>query len=193
MESENMNTTENPAPVATDGLNANRKIILALGAALVLVAAGMYAWKVAAVSALENKLSQTRTELIGQARQLDARRSEEDLRLFSTPLSWAIRRELMASNLDQVDQYFTDLVKIKGIESAVLANADGKIIVASDRKELAETFSSLYPGSSYLQAKEIRVERTANGELRSIIPILGLNQQLGTLVLVYAAPAYPMK
>lgn len=188
-----MNTTENPTPVATDGLDANRKIMLVLGAALVLVAAGMYVWKAAAVSALENKLAQTRTELIEQASQLDARRSEEDLRLFSTPLSWAIRRELMASNLDQIDQYFTDLVQLKGFESAVLANVDGKVVVASDRKKLAETFSSLYPGSAYLQAKEIRVERTANGGLRSIIPIMGLNQQLGTLVLEYAAPAYPMK
>ena len=187
-----MNTTEDPAPVKASGMDTNRKLMLILAAALVVVALGMYAWKSAAVGAVEAKLAQTRTALTEQARQVDARHSEEDLRLFSTPLAWAIRRELMASNLDQVDQYFSDLVQLKGFESAVLANPDGKVIVASDRNKLAMSFPNLYP-SQYLQAKEIQVERANKDTLRAIIPIFGLNQRLGTLVLEYAPPDYSLQ
>ncbi len=181
------------------GMDPQRKIMLGLAVALLLVAAVMYGWRIASVSALEYKLAeaearqaQARADLIAQATQIDAGKTEEALRRFSIPVAWVIRREAMAGNLDQIDQYFTDLVRMPGMQAAVLARPDGKVLVASDRKKLADPFSSLYP-AEYLQASEIRVERAANGNLRAIIPILGLNQQLGTLVLEYMAPAYSLR
>ena len=98
----------------------------------------------------------------------------------------------MASNLDKVDQYFSELVRIEGFQSAVLAAPDDKVVVASDRKNLATVFSSLYP-ARYLQAREVQVERAANGNLRAIVPIMGLNQHLGTVVLEFTPPAYTLQ
>ncbi len=194
-----MNTTENPASAKPSALDTSRKIMLGLAVAVVVVAAGMYAWKAAAVSAVEDRLAQVqaqqaqaRTALIEQARRLDAQHADESLRRFSTAFAWVVRRELMASNLDQVDQYFTELVQMNGFQSAVLASPDGKIVVASDRKKLAQSFSSLYPGEA-LQAKEIQVERDAGGALRAVIPILGLNQQLGTVVLEFSQPDFDLQ
>ncbi|MFA5082623.1 MAG: hypothetical protein WC474_08780 [Hydrogenophilaceae bacterium] len=193
-----MNTTED-TPATSQAAGMERKIILGLAIALVVVTAAMYAWKVAAVATQEDKFAQAeaqhaqaRVQLVEQARQLDASRSEAGLRLFSTPLAWVIRREVMAANLDQVDQYFTDLVQMPGFQSAVLANPDGKILVASDRKQLAVPFASLYP-AEYLQAGDIRIERSASAGLRAIIPILGLKQHLGVLVLEYTPPAFTLK
>ena len=194
-----MTPSEIPALEKPPGMDTNKKIMLGLVAALIVVAAGMFVWKSAAVSAVESKLAevqaqqaQARADLIAQARELDARQDAESLKRFSTPLAWAIRRELMASNLDQVDQYLTQLVQMNGFQAAVLASPDDKILVASDRKKLAEPFSSIYP-AQYLQAKDVQVESAANGSLRAIIPIMGLNQQLGTLVVEYASPAYPLQ
>lgn len=194
-----MNETDNTEPVKAAGMDANRKIMLGLVIALIVVAIGLVAWKTFAVSAVESKLAQleaqqaqSRADLIEQARKLDASNAEESLKRFSTPLAWSIRRELMASNLDQVDQYLTQLVQIEGFQSAVLASPDDKIVVASDRKKLAENFSSQYP-ARYLQARDIMVERDASGGLRAVIPILGLNQQLGTLVLEYAPPVFALQ
>jgi hypothetical protein len=194
-----MNTSEPTSPIKSSGMDANRKIQLGLVAALVAVAAGMYGWKWAAVNAVEDKLTQVeaqqvqaRTRLIEQAGQLHASRSEEALRQFSVPLGWAIRRELMAGNLDQIDQYFTNLMQIGGFESAVLAQPDGKVVVASDRKRLTQPFSSLYP-AQYLQDRAVKIERAADGKLRAIVPILGLNQHLGTMVVEYLSPAFILK
>lgn len=187
------------APAKATGMDSSRKIMLVLIGALLFVAAAMHGWRVVAVTSLENKLAaaeskqlQARDQLIEQARQLDARDSEESLRRFSVPVAWVIRRELMAANLDQVDQYFTDLVRMRGFQAALLANPDGKVLVASDRKKLAEPFANLY-SAQYLQAGEIKVERGANGNLLAIIPILGLNQQLGTVVLEHTPPAYTLQ
>lgn len=187
-------------PVTEKGtLDMNRKIMIGLAAALVVVALGMYFWKASAVSRVEEQLAavrndeaQARAALVEQARQLDARRNAEALRLFSTPLAWAIRRELMASNLDQVDQYLSELVQMPGFQSAVLADPDGKVVVATDRKHLGQPFSSIYP-AQYAQAREVGVESVAGGGMRAVVPILGLSQQLGTLVVEYAAPAYALK
>lgn len=177
------------------GMSWERKIMLGLVAALLLVVVYMYGWKVAAVDAVENKLSQVETQraeahaqLVNQAKQLNDRHAEEALRLFSIPFAWAIRRELMVGNLDQVDQYFGELVQIRGFKSAVLAKPDGKVIVASDRKKLVETFSSLYPGAN-LDSNEITLEKTSNGSFYAIIPIFGLNKNRGTVVLEYLPPA----
>lgn len=193
-----MHTSETPAPEKAS-VDITRKIMLALVVALVVVALGMYFWKMAAVSKVEDKLvqvqaqqAQARTELIERARQLDARDDVDSLKRFSTPLAWAIRRELMAANLDQVDQYLSELVQMPGFQSAVLANSEDKVVVATDRKHLAGTFSSIYP-AEYLQSKDVKIEPASNGGLRAIIPIMGLNQQLGTLVVEYAEPAYPLQ
>lgn len=193
-----MSPTEPPA-TEKGTLDMNRKIMIGLVVALVVVALGMYFWKASAVSRVEDQLAvvrsdeaQARAALVERARQLDARGDAEALRQFSTPLAWAIRRELMASNLDQVDQYLSELVRMPGFQSAVLADPEDKIIVATDRKHLGQPFSSIYP-AQYTQAREVRVESVSGGGLRAVVPILGLSQQLGTLVVEYAAPAYSLK
>ncbi len=123
---------------------------------------------------------------------MDEARAEEALRLFSIPFAWAIRRELIVGNLNQVDQYFGQLVQIRGFKSAVLAKPDGKVTVASDRKKLVETFAGLYPGAN-LDSNEITLEKVGNGIFRAFIPILGLNKSLGMVVLEYLPPAYPLQ
>src|SRR5690348_11145579 len=114
---ENHDTT----PSKSKGMRLERKIMLGLVAALVIMAVSMYGWKVAAVEAVENRLAQVETQqaearaqIINQAKQLEDARVEEALRLFSIPFAWAIRRELMAGNVNQVDQYLGQLVQIRG-------------------------------------------------------------------------------
>lgn len=194
-----MSTTDNPASPKPSGMDTNRKIMIGLAVALVLVAGGMYAWKTAAVNdvqqqmaAMQEEQAKARAGLIALAKQMDVQRAELALSRFSVPFAWSIRRELMASNLDQVDQYFTELVQIEGFQSAVLATPDDKVVVASDRKQLAAAFSSLYP-ADYLQATAIRVDQTASGSLRALIPVMGLNQHLGTVVLEFSPPAYTLQ
>lgn len=185
-------TQKSPTPARPTGMSVCRKVQLGLAAALVAVAVGMYGWKVAAVGTVEKQAAEARAQLLEQVRQHDIQRAEAALHRFSTPLAWAIRREVMAGNLDQVDQYFVDLVRLEGFQSAILATPEGKIIVASDRKLLAVEFSTLYP-AQYLQAGDIRIERAADGKLRAIIPIMGLSQHLSTLVLEYAPPPFTLQ
>lgn len=194
-----MDSTDSSSTRTTLAQTRCRNIQLGLVAALIVVALGLYGWKVMAVNAVETRLAQAeaqqreaRAQLLAQAQQVAARRNEAALGTFGIPLAWAVRREMMAGNLDQVNQYFTELMQIDGFESALLALPDGKIVVATDSKQLSRDFSVLYP-PAYLEDRVARVERTADGKLRSIVPVLGLSQALGTLVVEYRPAAFSLE
>jgi len=128
-------------------------------------------------------------------RQVDAHHADtvkQSLNLFGVPLAWAIRREMMAGNLDQVDQYVSDLVKLKGVERVTVAKADGSIVVASDRGDLGAAFGSLY-AERHLTAEQIVAEETAPGQWLLVVPVMGLTARLGTVAIGYQAPSSVLK
>lgn len=160
-------------------------IILALLAVALL--GWLYISKAAAVREAEERAAAQRAELVKQAGTRHAETVKQSLMMFSMPLAWAIRRELMADNLDQVDQYVSDLIKQKGFEKVLVAKADGAIVVASDRKDLGAAFSSVYP-ARHLNLERISIEETSPGLWQVVIPIMGLNARLGMVAFDYRAP-----
>lgn len=159
-------------------------IVAAVGIAIIgwlAVSKGM------AVNAAEEEAAAERAEIVKKAEARHAETVKQSLTMFSVPLGWAIRREMMADNMDQVDQYVTDLVKQKGFERMVVAKVDGAVAVSSDRKNLGAPFGSLY-AERYLTADQISVEEASPGKWLVVVPILGLNARLGTLAIEYQAP-----
>ena len=80
-----MTTETNPTPEKSSGMDTNpHKIMLVLVVTLIVVIVAMLVWKSAAVNSVEKKLVQVQTErvqdrtnLLEQARQLDARNDVE--------------------------------------------------------------------------------------------------------------------
>ena len=58
------------------------------------------------------------------------------------------------------------------------------MIVASDRKKLIETFSSLYPAAN-LDSTRNHTGKNRKRKFYAMIPILGLNKHRGMVVLEY--------
>lgn len=140
-----------------------------------------------AVTQAQESAAAQRAEWDKQAETRQAAMVKQSLSQFGVPLAWAIRREMMAGNLDQVDQYVTDLVKLDGFESVTVAQADGSIVVASDRRNMGVAFGSLY-AERYLTAEQITVEETAPGQWLLVVPVMGLSARLGTVAIDYRAP-----
>lgn len=167
------------------------RALIIMAAIAVALLGWLYVSKGIAVRNVEEAAADQRAELLKQVAARHAETVKQSLVMFSTPFAWAIRREMMANNLDQVDQYVTDLVKLKGFEQVVVAKADGSIAVASDRKNLGTAFSSLYP-ERYLSLEQISTEETAPGRWQIAIPVMGLNAKFGTIAIDYqAAPSMP--
>jgi len=140
-----------------------------------------------AVTEAQESVAAQRAEWDRQAEARQAAMVKQSLSQFGVPLAWAIRREMMGGNLDQVDQYVTDLVKLDGFEGVTVAKADGSIVVASDRRHLGAAFGSLY-AERYLTAEQITAEETAPGQWLLVVPVMGLNARLGTVAIDYRAP-----
>ncbi len=140
---------------------------------------------------LVKQIETQKAETLKQAAAQQAETVKKSLTMFGVPLAWAIRREIMADNLDQIDQYVTDLLRLEGFERVMVAKADGAIAVASDRKHLGAALGSLYD-ERHLTAEQITVEEAAPGKWLLIVPLMGLNARLGTMAVDYqSAPAAP--
>jgi hypothetical protein len=163
-------------------------IVAAIGIAII---GWLYVSKGIAVRQAQETVAAQRAEWNRQAEARQAEMVKRSLNQFGVPLAWAIRREMMGGNLDQVDQYVTDLVKLEGVEGVTVAQADGSVAVASDRRHLGAAFGSLY-AERYLTEEQITAEETAPGQWLLVVPVMGLNARLGTVAIDYRAPPFAL-
>ena len=108
--------------------------------------------------------------------------------LFGTALAWAVRSSMLRSNLDEIDQYFGDLVKNPRIALVLLADAEGTILRSTDKKYLDAQFSSQFP-AALLQDADVSIHAGESNRVRLVLPIQGLTSRLGTVLLEYSAPS----
>ncbi|MEI8032240.1 MAG: hypothetical protein WCH05_02680 [Chlorobiaceae bacterium] len=116
----------------------------------------------------------------------------QDIRLFTLPFAWAVRKELIKENYEQIDEYFGQLVAKQGFDLIMLVSPSGVIKVSTDRKLQGHFFLFSYPQIS------LNVTQTVSYSLRSdqsmfVVPIMGLNEKIGTIAFAYTyrAPAQP--
>ncbi|MDV6343341.1 hypothetical protein [Nitrosomonas sp. Is37] len=157
------------------------------------------AWKYIAVSQAESRVEKERAEiaqaletersiLIRKAREYaDSQYVKEEER-FGQVLSWAVRGELIRNNLDQVSQYLNELVKMKDTERVVLISDDGKLLVSTDKKLEETEGKELYP-AEVLQKRKITMISDVNGKKLLVVPVMGLNSRLATVVVSYKQSA----
>lgn len=158
------------------------------GAALVGLIVVVVVWKFIAVSKVESdmakKLENERVMIKQQAREYaDTQYAREEER-FGQVLSWAVRGELIRNNLDQIDQYLSEIVKMKDTERVVLINEEGELLVSTD-KRLQETKGiELFP-KEILNLQKITIKSDVDGRKILVIPVMGLNKKIATVVVSY--------
>lgn len=189
-----MNDLPTPPRTWLAGLR-DARLPLWVGLLLLLLLLGVFAWQRVAVGRAEAGLAEARAtmtrqfeadraSLVGQVRDRAAARADESRRRFALALAWAVRGELIRNNLDQVDQYFAELVKLPGHALVLLAAPDGKVLVSTDRRHLGADAAGVVPAEALGQA-EIALRAEADGAKLLSIPVMGLNARLGTVLLRY--------
>ena len=160
---------------------------------LVGVIVVIFVWKTIAVSKVESdmakKLENERVLITQQAREYaDLQYTKEEER-FGQVLSWAVRGELIRHNIDQIDQYLNEIVKMKDTERVVLIGDDGQLLVSTD-KRLEETKGvELYP-KEILDLQKITIKSDVDGKKILVVPVMGLNKKIATVVVSYKQPKF---
>lgn len=150
--------------------------IVCLGLLLI----GMYVWRMITVKNMEAQ----RARLVQRSQQVVTSKTVDLLRLATIPLVWAVRKEMLRDNYDQINDYLTRFIKEPHIKQILVVKSDGSVAVATDKKVEGTAFSSLFPQLS-MEQNEISVTVDERENLRVVAPIMGLNAQLGLLILIY--------
>ena len=109
----------------------------------------------------------------------------QGMKLFALPLAWSVRKELMRFNYEQIDEYFNELIKKKGFGILMLVDPSGTIKVSTDRKVQGSSFSRLFPGMN-LGASELSSYPVQKGKDIFLVPVMGLNEKIGTIAFMYS-------
>jgi hypothetical protein len=109
----------------------------------------------------------------------------QDIQLFTLPLAWSVRKELMRSNNDQIDEYFNELIRRKGFDVIMLVDPSGIIKISTDRK-LQGSSSSLHYPRMRLNALVVVSYAMPEGKSMFLVPVMGLNEKIGSIAFVYS-------
>lgn len=157
-------TAEAAARTATAPRRSNRPLWILIGI-LALLSIAMYVWKVASVNRAED------------------RNTRAMLGLAAVPLGLSAREEAMSRNYGLMEERFERLLREPGVERVLYATADDSIAVSTDRSLLGKPLSSAVP-EKYTRSSGTEVI-SENGTYQAIVPITGLNERLGVVVLTY--------
>jgi len=150
---------------------------------LLLLVGGTYVWKEWAVRSLERRFAAERGQLSTAQRQALGVQARDLLRLAARPLAWAVRAELLRGNVGQVDDYFREFVRERGVNAVLLVGPDGKILLATNRK-LETQAADAFVSKTIIEAPDVMLEEVG-GVLRLGVPVMGFDRRLGLLVIDY--------
>jgi hypothetical protein len=163
---------------------------LVASAGLVAVAAAvlaLYLWRRASLWRLRRAEHAAREALLAKAGQAADEANAKLVGLVAVTLEWAVRAELVREDVRDVEEYMLHLAKRPGIRRVLVARRDGLVIAATDKKlrnqKLDRVVEGLPPESS-----DIHSAHAGGRLLRLVVPVMGLESRLGTLVLEYEHP-----
>jgi hypothetical protein len=167
--------------------SGGNKVLLYVIGILILLLVVSWIWKGVAVGRAEKVVEKELAELVAQREVLEQRlraesdaRVEEVLRLMGVPLGWAVRTEAIRDDLDQIEEYATHLLKEPRVQRVVLVNAEGHVQLSTDRKLQGSLASAHY--GDLASSSEIALRREESGDYQLMVPILGYNSRLGSLI-----------
>lgn len=170
---------------------SRQRLILYVGggliAALALLAVAIYAWNLVTVGRLRDRFEAERAQSSSAQKQALTGQARELLRLSARPLAWSVRAELLRGNLSQIDDYFREFVRERGVTSLLLVDKDGRIALATNRKLETQPAAS-FVARPLLDASEVVVEESG-ATMRMAVPVMGFDRRLGTLVIDYDTSA----
>jgi hypothetical protein len=156
-------------------------------AVLALGVISLAAWRAIDVARVERRASEERAALRAAATEALTTQTTSLLRLSALPLGWAVRSALLKDDLSSVDTYLQRIVQERHVTGVALIGLDGKVRRASNRKLENHTAQEAFPGIS-IDAQSPTVV-PADRDLRVVVPVMGYDRRLATLVLSYLRPS----
>lgn len=165
---------------------SGKHVLMLVGAIIVI-----FAWKSVAVGKVESdmvkKLQSERMAITLQAREYADQQYIKEEERFGQILSWAVRGELIRNNIDQIEQYFGEVVRMKDTERVDLVDSEGQLLVSTDKRFQESKANDVYP-KEILNLQKITLNSDVNNSKMLAIPVMGLNKKIATVIVSYKLP-----
>lgn len=139
----------------------------------------------------DTALERQRATMTAKARTALEQQTNELLALSAGPLAWAFRAEMLAGDVADLDAYMAKLAGLEYVRRVVVFDEQGKVIASTNMKFKGQTLHDVFPDVA-LTGTEPRVTATTD-DLRTIVPIMGFDRQIGTVVVDYAKASVDKK
>ncbi len=182
--------TATPAAEQTTkkGMSAQTIVIIIILALMIIIPLVIFLWKQAEIKSLKQSQQARISEITTQANNTIMENNRKNIETVTRVFTWAVRSEMLRQNLEQINTYMADLVKMEGMHHISVINADG-IVVSSTNKKYEGV---VYPGPVAKELSGITEAITKsdeNGDMVSICPVMGLDNRMGTLIITYQPKA----
>ncbi|TVQ06369.1 MAG: hypothetical protein EA361_19850 [Bacteroidetes bacterium] len=106
------------------------------------------------------------------------------LRLFTRPMVWSIRSEMLRGNKEQVDMLISDIVREDNFQHIFVVNAEGEIFSSTNKRQEGQKATD-YVDAEMLSMNATTIVQGEDNVLTLYSPILGFDRRIGTLVIEY--------
>ncbi len=162
-------------------------VAVATWAATVLA---MYLWREGSLLRARKAARRSQKELLEcLQKQVDVAVAEA-IELAAVTTEWAVRAELVRDDVEDVQEYMQRLVKRPRIRRALVAKADGTVVGSGERSQRGQAIANLVPGLP-AELSSLQKVPVANDGTLFVLPVMGLESRLGTLVLEVARLLLP--
>jgi len=186
---EDLNSKDNSKIAESDkpkkkGLSTQAIVSIIIVALMIIIPLVVYFWKQAEIKDLKEKYNNDIKEITAKANNTIDANNRKNMETITRVFSWAVRSEMLRENMEQVDNYMTDLVKAADLNTISAVKSDG-IVMRSTNKKFE---GNIYPGpvaNELAQVNQVVTRTGENGDIISICPIMGLDKRLGTIIITY--------
>jgi hypothetical protein len=131
--------------------------------------------------------SKANRKIAGEKKRMDeelSKRTNTLISLSTITMLWALRSELLRENYVQVEQYIHQIVKEKGVNQVAFIDRDGNVKLASNKKWEGKPYGEFFK-EDIKGMEEMTIHDRENGEKLIVAPVTGVNEKLGTAIIVY--------
>ncbi len=177
-------TPEKTGTASGKKLSAQAIVSIIILVLMIIIPLVIYLWKQSEINNIRKDCDKRILEITAQANKTVEENNSKNMDMLTRVFLWAVRSELLRNNLEQIEQYMTDLVKSADLNNISLIKADGIVILSTDKKYEGNA----YPGTiarEFAQINSVITKTGENGDLISICPVMGLDNRLGTIVITH--------
>jgi len=113
---------------------------------------------------------------------------KNQLLVFTRPLVWAIRNELLEGDMKSVNMYLGQFVTDQNFKEVSVINNNGLIIASSKKTEIGHFYSTFY-NRNFLSTDSARLNIQRGNDVIITSPVFGRNGRMATLSIQYLMPA----